>query len=97
MHERTLALAIDLGGTKVDAALVDDDGAVVTGTVHRAPTGRDAARDDVARAIVRVAADALAGLGDDRLAGIGIGSAGPVDLGQGAIAPLNLPALAGLP
>ncbi|CAN5496067.1 ROK family protein [soil metagenome] len=97
MHERTLALAIDLGGTKVDAALVDDDGAVVTGTVHRAPTGRDAARDDVARAIVRVAADALARLGDDRLAGIGIGSAGPVDLGQGAIAPLNLPALAGLP
>lgn len=97
MHERTLALAIDLGGTKVDAALVDDDGAVVTGTVHRAPTGRDAARDDVARAIVRVAADALAGLGDDRLAGIGIGSAGPVDLGQGAITPLNLPALAGLP
>lgn len=97
MHERTLALAIDLGGTKVDAALIDDDGAVVTGTVHRAPTGRDAARDDVARAIVRVAADALAGLGDDRLAGIGIGSAGPVDLGQGAIAPLNLPALAGLP
>ena len=97
MHERTLALAIDLGGTKVDAALVDDDGAVVTGTVHRAATGRDAARDDVARAIVRVAADALAGLGDDRLAGIGIGSAGPVDLGQGAIAPLNLPALAGLP
>lgn len=97
MHERTLALAIDLGGTKVDAALVDDDGAVVTGTVHRAPTGRDAARDDVARAIVRVAADALAGLGDDRLAGIGIGSAGPVELGQGAIAPLNLPALAGLP
>ena len=97
MHERTLALAIDLGGTKVDAALVDDDGAVVTGTVHRAPTGRDAARDDVARGIVRVAADALAGLGDDRLAGIGIGSAGPVELGQGAIAPLNLPALAGLP
>ena len=43
MHGRTLALAIDLGGTKVDAALVDADGAVVAGTVHRAPTGPDAA------------------------------------------------------
>jgi glucokinase len=98
MHARTLALAVDLGGTKVDAALVDDDGAVVPGTVHRAPTGRAAAREDIAQAIVRVASDALAGLGElDRLAGIGIGSAGPVDLARGAIAPLNLPALAGLP
>ena len=98
MHARTLALAIDLGGTKVDAALVDDAGAVVTDTVHRAATGRDAAREDIARAIVQVASAALTGLGDeDRLAGIGIGSAGPVDLGRGEIAPLNLPALAGLP
>ena len=98
MHAPTLALAIDLGGTKVDAALVDDAGPLFTDTVHRAPTGRDAAREDIARAVLRVASDALAGLGDeDRLAGIGIGSAGPVDLAQGAIAPLNLPALAGLP
>ena len=48
MHGRTLALAIDLGGTKVDAALVDAGGAVIAGTVHRAPTGRDAAREDIA-------------------------------------------------
>ena len=32
MHGRALALAIDLGGTKVDAALVGADGAVVAGT-----------------------------------------------------------------
>ncbi|MET0779936.1 MAG: ROK family protein [Microbacterium sp.] len=98
MHERLLALAIDLGGTKVDAALVDDDGTVLAGTVHRAPTGRDAAREDIAQAIRRVAAEALAHIEPtDRLMGIGIGSAGPVDLAQGTISPLNLPAIAGLP
>lgn len=98
MHGRTLALAVDLGGTKVDAALVDADGTVVAGSAHRAPTGRDAAREDIAQAIQRVAAQALDHVAaDDRLIGAGIGSAGPVDLAQGTIAPLNLPAIAGLP
>jgi glucokinase len=98
MRERTLALAIDLGGTKVDAALVDGGGTVIPGSVHRASTGRDAARDDIAQSIRRVAAAALADtVPGDRLIGIGIGSAGPVDLGDGTIAPLNLPAIAGLP
>jgi glucokinase len=98
MQERTVALAIDLGGTKVDAALVDADGDVVEGTVHRAPTGRQAAREHIADAVREVAGDALADLrADDRLVGIGVGSAGPVDLAEGAIAPLNLPAAAGLP
>ena len=50
------------------------------------------------RRFFSVAGRALSGLDDDdRLIGIGIGSAGPVDLAQGTIAPLNLPALAGLP
>jgi len=97
MQARELALAIDLGGTKVDAALVDADGAVVPGTVHRAPTGRDAARESIARSVREVAAAAVADLGaEDHLIGVGIGSAGPVDLDGGAIAPLNLPAIAGL-
>ena len=97
MHARTLALAVDLGGTKVAAALVEDSGSVVADSVHRAPTGRDTEREDIARAIVHVAGRALdKRAADDRVVGIGIGSAGPVDLTRGAIAPLNLPALAGL-
>src|SRR5688572_5298771 len=84
MQERTVALAIDLGGTKVDAALVDADGDVVEGTVHRAPTGRQAAREHIEDAVRGVAGDALADLrADDRLVGIGVGSAGPVDLAEG--------------
>ena len=98
MHARTLAVAIDLGGTKVDAALVDADGIVLAETVHRAPTGRAASRDAVIQAIREVAAAALADVAPgDRLIGIGIGSAGPVDLSRGRIAPLNLPAIAELP
>ena len=95
---RDVALAIDLGGTKVEAALVTAAGEVLAHTVHRAPTGRTATRDDVAAAVRRVAASALDGLGHgDRLVGAGIGSAGPVDLEAGTVAPLNLPAIAGLP
>lgn len=93
----TLALAIDLGGTKVEAALVDDTGALVEGSRHRAATGAAAASD------VTVLAQAL----DDVIAACrrhprwhevvaaGIGSAGPIDLATGTIAPINLPAARG--
>ena len=71
------------------------------GAVHRAPTGRDAARDEYRAGHPCAATSrplAVADLGDeDRLIGIGIGSAGPVDLARGTIAPLNLPAIADLP
>lgn len=98
MQVGTFALAVDLGGTKVDAALVAADGEVLAGSVHRAPTGPAATREEIAEAVRRVAVGALAHLGaDEQPAGIGIGSAGPVDLASGAVAPLNLPAAAGLP
>ena len=92
-----LALAIDLGGTKVEAALVDETGALVEGSRHRHPTGAAAATD------VAVLQDALetviAGCrthprwGDVTAAGIG--AAGPVDVVAGTIAPINLPAAHG--
>ncbi len=98
MQERRVALAIDLGGTKVDAALVDADGIVVTSSIHRAPTGPTASRAALAEAVGHVAESALAHAApDDRLVGIGVGSAGPVDLATGTIAPLNIPQAAGLP
>ena len=36
-----VALAVDIGGTKVDAALVDGVGRIVPGSRHREPTGAD--------------------------------------------------------
>ena len=81
-------LAVDFGGTKVEAALVAD-GALVAGTRARratGPTATAAELDDAVRAVVTEA------LGDSRVEAIGIGSAGPVDAVRGLASPLNVPA-----
>ncbi|ARC55920.1 N-acetylmannosamine kinase [Frondihabitans sp. 762G35] len=87
------ALAVDLGGTKVEAALVDASGLLLAGSRDRQPTGPDASSDDLAEAVRAVVVHALGVLpGDGRIIGVGIGSAGPVDLGLGTVSPINLPA-----
>jgi glucokinase len=92
------ALAVDVGGTKVEAALVAADGALSPGSRDRRPTGRDSSSDQLADAVRDVARHALAALGDDDvLVGAGIGSAGPVDLVEGTVSPINLPAWRGFP
>lgn len=90
------ALALDLGGTKVEAALVTADGAVVAGSRHRRPTGPTATSADLAQAVTDVVTAALAPVGG-AVAGIGIGSAGPIDRPAGAASPLNLPVWRGFP
>ncbi|WP_345375350.1 ROK family protein [Frondihabitans cladoniiphilus] len=93
-----LALAIDVGGTKVEAALVSDDGVLVDGSRDRRPTGSASSSDDLAEAVRAVVAHALAALpADATVVGIGIGSAGPVDLLEGTVSPINLPAWRGFP
>lgn len=92
-----LRLAVDLGGTKVEAALVRADGALVPGTRFRAPTGAAADRAALEAAVDEVVRRALGAAGAADVAGAGIGSAGPVDLAAGSVSPLNLPALAGYP
>src|SRR5665647_3014966 len=39
------ALAVDLGGTKVESVLVDGTGTLLPGSRHRSPTGRAAGSD----------------------------------------------------
>ncbi len=93
-----VALAIDLGGTKVEAGLVTADGEVRIESVNRAPTGRERSTDEIIDAVRRVAASALSTQrSSDQLLGAGIGSAGPVDLVAGTASPLNLPAAERLP
>lgn len=92
-----VALAVDIGGTKVDAALVTPDGTVVRDSIARRPTGRASSREQIAESIRGAAAAALATVASgQQLIGIGVGSAGPVDLPAGSISPLNLPTAAGL-
>ncbi len=89
---RSLALAVDFGGTKVDAALVDDGGAVLPDSRFRATTGPSKSSAELRSAVQSVVTRALgARSAPQRLIGIGIGSAGPIGLDRGLVSPVNLP------
>jgi glucokinase len=92
------ALAVDVGGTKMEAALVAEDGSLVAGSRTRRPTGREATPAVLDAAVREIVRHALAALPDDAdLLGAGIGSAGPVDRVAGTIVPVNMPLAHGFP
>ncbi|MBH0131513.1 ROK family protein [Salinibacterium sp. NK8237] len=87
------ALAIDIGGTKVEAALVNPDGVVLSSSRFRAPTGRASSSAQLSESVRTVVRQTVAELPDGaELLGAGIGSAGPISVSRGEISPLNLPA-----
>ncbi|MGZ8176532.1 ROK family protein [Williamsia sp. SKLECPSW1] len=90
------ALAVDIGGTKVEAALIDPGGNVVPGTRRRAPTGEATSADALDAAVLGVIEEVLTGADAQRgvagLRGIGVACAGPVDDATGRVGPINLPA-----
>ncbi|GGH44100.1 ROK family protein [Microbacterium album] len=91
-----LALALDLGGTKLDAALVTGAGEVIAASRNRRPTGRSATPADLDEALAGTIAQALEQLpAGAEFAGVGIGSAGPIDRADGAIYPVNMPGVHG--
>lgn len=93
----TLALAIDLGGTKIEAALVDEAGALVEGSRTRVETGAAAASDVsvLSRALDELVTRCRSHARWGEVAAAGIGAAGPIDLAAGTVAPINLPAAHG--
>ncbi|WP_418005829.1 ROK family protein [Mycobacterium sp. PDNC021] len=82
-----LTLALDVGGTKIAAALVDPDGALV----HRAqlPTPH-ADREQVWATVDTLVGAALGAAAGRPLRGVGVGSAGPIDVSAGTVSPLNI-------
>lgn len=87
-----LALAVDVGGTKMEAALVTEAGDVVDGSRSRQATGREATPATLDAAVAATVAHALAALGAGHdLVGAGVGSAGPIDRPTGAVMPVNMP------
>ena len=100
MHDAPIdvAVAVDIGGTKVDAALVDARGRIVPGSRHRAPTGPGQTPETFTAAIASVCRPAMDAAGPaHRVIGIGVGTAGPL-LGDGTrISPLNLPGIREFP
>jgi glucokinase len=93
-----LVLAVDFGGTKVEAALVRPDGTLVPGSRSRAATGRGAEVPQLEASVASVITHALALLDEaTELIGAGVACAGPIDRAAGAISPLNVPSWRGYP
>ena len=92
-----LALALDIGGTKIEGALIDSDGAILEGSRVRVPTGQTAAQERGAldAALRSAVAQCMTHSSWSRVTAVGIGSAGPINLTAGSIAPINLPAAHG--
>ncbi len=84
-------LALDVGGTKVEAALVDGEGGVHAR--HRRPTGGA----DAEALFAQVVAVGEAALAEHRRAGgaeppaLGVGCGGPMAPGGRTVSPLNIP------
>ena len=82
--EAATVLGIDIGGTKMAAAIVSADGEVLTKDRIQTPAG-DA--DQVFAALGELIARVQ---GDARPAAVGIGSAGPLDQKHGLVSPVNI-------
>jgi glucokinase len=95
-----LALAVDVGGTKLAAGLVGLDGALVeratvpTRTGAVVPGSDELLWGDLAGLVEGVAAGAGAG---DRLVVCGVGCGGPMTAGGDEVSPLNIEAWRGFP
>lgn len=98
------ALGIDIGGTKIAAAVVTDDGTVRSRAQVATPSTADG--DVVLAAVIAAADRALSDAGyDDRapgavpsgICGVGVATAGPVDMTEGTVSPVNIPAWRGYP
>jgi glucokinase len=89
-------LAVDIGGTKIAVALVDDSGAVRAEQVR--PTVPSLDPEEVfapaAAAVLEVLASRTP---SDQPLRVGIGSAGPIDAPSGTITPVNIAAWRGYP
>jgi len=72
-----LAIAIDLGGTRIRAALIDGKGILLQRA--EAPTAADAGREVVISQLHHIATSVIAGVARDRLVGVGICAPGPLD------------------
>jgi glucokinase len=91
-HSGQLRGGIDLGGTKIEAIVVDSEQRVVGQSRHPTPT--EGGPDDVAKqmADAMTGAAQAAGLETASLAGVGVGSPGDVDEDTGTVANArNLP------
>ncbi|MFD9502839.1 ROK family protein [Streptomyces sp. NPDC060035] len=82
--------ALDIGGTKIAGALVDDAGTLVVRAQRPTPAQKSA--DELMTAVTSVIDELAAHPMWDELTCLGIASAGPVDTAAGTVSPVNIPA-----
>jgi glucokinase len=83
------ALAIDIGGTKLAAALVDPGGRILDSGRVETPHTLDG--ESLWHTLVSLVERARGVVGAE-IAGVGVGSGGPMTWPTGAVSPLNIPA-----
>ena len=84
-------IAVDVGGTKLSAGLVHDNGTLAARV--DAPTPRDGD----AEALFAALTELLAALDTTGAAAVGVGCGGPMDAHGEHVSPLNIPAWRGFP
>ncbi|MFF2847852.1 ROK family protein [Streptomyces sp. NPDC058001] len=88
MHTDLVA-ALDIGGTKIAGALVDDRGEILLRAQRSTPAREDG--DTVMRAVDAVVGELAESPLWASVRAVGIGSAGPVDASKGTVSPVNVP------
>jgi glucokinase len=87
-----VALAIDVGGTKLAAGLVTAEGELVASASAPTPGGED---PEAPFGVIAALVDSVSGNGEMVVCGVGCG--GPMAPGGEDVAPLNIPAWRGFP
>ncbi|MFF3491889.1 ROK family protein [Streptomyces sp. NPDC002795] len=90
-----LVAALDIGGTKIAGALVDDRGHLLLRAQR--PTLAQEDGETVMGAVAEVLGELTASELWPRVRAVGIGSAGPVDRSRGTVSPVNVPGWRGFP
>ncbi|MFP4511901.1 MAG: ROK family protein [Acidimicrobiales bacterium] len=89
-----VVVALDIGGTKLAAGVVDDRGQVLDR--HQVPTP-EAGGEEIWWRLVELVDPFVQAAGHDGSAGIGVGCGGPMTPGGESVSPLNIPGWRGFP
>ncbi len=85
------ALAIDIGGTKLAAGLVEPGGRTVSTVQRPTPHGSDLTAQALWRTVEALVDEITSMVGPAGLAGVGVGCGGPMTWPEGEVSPLNIP------
>ncbi len=85
-------LALDIGGTKLAAAIVDPTGRVSATARVPTPHGRSVKAESLFKTVLALLERFTDAVGATEWAGIGVGCGGPMTWPAGEVSPLNIPA-----